>query len=69
MRRRTSPALPRVEADVVVITAGGKKRGLVAITLRDFKAEHVTVERNRPIQVSDLQMHMTDANVWMQWFH
>src|ERR1051325_5240464 len=69
MRRRTALALPCVEADVVVITAGGKKRSLTTITLREFKAEHVTVEPNRPFQVSDFQMYMTNANVWMQWFH
>ena len=52
--RGAMTALPGVETDVVVVTASGKKSGAVANTLRDLKAEDVTIEGERAIQVGDL---------------
>ena len=52
--RGAMTALPGVEADVVVVTASGKKSSTVADTLRHLKAEDVTVEGERTIQVGDL---------------
>ena len=52
--RGAMTALPGVEADVVVVTASGKKSSTVADTLRHLKAEDVTIEGERTIQVGDL---------------
>ena len=38
-RRRAVQALPCVQSNVMVITAGGKKRSLVAHALHEFKAQ------------------------------
>ena len=63
-RRRRFPAeaFPGVESDVMMITAGGNERGLRAEALHELEAEYTTVERERPIQVGNLEMHVADAD-------
>ena len=43
-RRRCADAGPGVQADVMVIAAGGNKSGLGPISLHQFKAEHPAVK-------------------------
>src|ERR1043166_8405482 len=49
------------------LSAGGKKSGLVPIPLRELKAEHVPVKRDRALQISHFQMDMADAHLRMYW--
>ncbi len=46
-RRRSSGALPRVRADVVVVATGGEERGLLTELCHEAEAEHVAVEGDR----------------------
>jgi len=49
----------------MVIAAGGNKRGLSPIPLRQFKAEDAAVKPNRPFQVRDLQVDVSNADAGM----
>jgi hypothetical protein len=64
-RRRRARALPRVQADVVVVVAGrqehGVDSGLAAVGL-DLEPERVAVERERAIQIGDPEMHVADPH-------
>ena len=44
----------------MVITASREERRLASVTLREFEAQHVTIEPERSIQVGHLQMDMAD---------
>src|SRR5207237_7697892 len=59
---RAAPALPGIEAELMVIAAGAEKRRLVAVALGDVEAEHVAVEVERPVDVRDLQMNVPDVH-------
>ena len=61
-RRRTAPAFPGVETDVMMIAAGGDKRRLAAEPLDQLKAEHAAIKRQRPVEIGYFQMHMADAH-------
>ena len=39
----------------------------MSIALRQFKAEHVAVERERPFQVGHFQMDVANPNLRMKW--
>ena len=54
--------LPGVQTEVVVVPAGGDERGLVAELLHLLEAEHVTVERERALDVAHLQVNVTDVH-------
>jgi hypothetical protein len=45
---------------VVVIVPRTEERGRTAHALRDLEAEHALVERQRAIEIGDLQMNMAD---------
>ncbi len=60
--RRTAVAFPSIQADVVMIAAGGNKRRLRPEALREFKAQHVTVKPQRALQVGHFEMHVADAD-------
>ena len=47
---------------MVVVAAGGEERGLVAQALRHVEAEHVSVERERTVDVRDLQVDVADVD-------
>ena len=64
-RRRAARALPRVQPNVMMVTACGKERRLPAVDLRDLKTEHVTVEAQRALQVSDLEVNVAHSDRWM----
>jgi hypothetical protein len=52
--RRTAASLLRVQPDVMVIVAGCDEHCLVAQALLHVEAEHITVERKRPVDAGDL---------------
>jgi hypothetical protein len=47
---------------MVMIAAGGDKRGLAAEPLHQFEAKHAAIEVECAIDVGDLQMHAADAH-------
>src|SRR5690606_7430061 len=58
---RRAFAVPGVEADVVVITASGDERSLIAVFHGAFEAEQSAIEIDRALQIGDFQMHVPDA--------
>src|SRR5262249_26254975 len=60
-RRSSAKTLPRVEAEMVVIVACGKKCRAVAKSSHQVEAQDSTVELQRPIEAAHLQMHVTDS--------
>ena len=54
--------LPRVQADVVVVAAGGDERGLVAVAEHQLEAEHALVEGERAVDVAHLEVNVADVN-------
>jgi len=72
---RAGGAFPSVKADVMMITARGEERGLMAEALGHFEAQDIAVEANGSLQVSHLQVHVTDSRFgvdglsWGVWLH
>jgi hypothetical protein len=62
-RRRTTQALPGVETDVVMIAARRHEGSLRPVPLRQLKAKDSAVKPECPLQVGDLQMDVTDADL------
>src|SRR5664280_3628336 len=60
-RRISAQALPRIETDMVVITAGGDEGRLRPEALHEFETEHAAVEIERALQVGDLQVNVSNA--------
>ena len=52
----------------MMITARGKERPLPPHALRNFKAQNIAIKTQGPLQIGDLEMHMTDANAGMDRF-
>ena len=55
-------ALPGIEADVVVVVAGGDERGVPAVARLELEAEHAAIEGERPLDVGDLEVGVADAD-------
>ena len=55
-------AFPGIEADVMVIAAGGNKCRLRPLALHQLEAEHAAIKVKRVIDIGDLEMDMADAN-------
>ena len=64
--RRFASSFPGVQSNVMVIPTGGKKRCLASETLCEFKAKHVAVKRQRPVQIGYLQMNVANFHPWMK---
>jgi hypothetical protein len=47
---------------MMVVAAGREKRGLFSIASDQIKAHHFLIETDGPLQVGDLQMHMTNRS-------
>ena len=61
-RRRPAPfAMPRVQADVMMVSAGGHERRLRTVPLRELETQHTDIEPERPFEVRDLEMDVTDT--------
>ena len=61
-RRRTARALPRVQPDVMMITARRQKHRLLPVTLHHLEAQHIAPEAKRTFELGHLQMHVPDAD-------
>jgi hypothetical protein len=64
--RGTTGAFPGVEADVVMVAASGKKSGLAAEALGEFKTQNIAIKSERAVKVRDLEMDMADADLRMK---
>jgi phosphoketolase len=53
-------AFPGVQPDVMMIAAGRNKRRTVTHALHQLETEHPAIERQRAIEIGDLEMHMPD---------
>ena len=60
-RLSSAPALPSIQADVVVIAIGGEEDSLGAITLGYFQADGTLVESRRALKVGHLEVDVSDA--------
>jgi hypothetical protein len=64
--RRATHTFPRVQTDVVVISARGEECGLTAVALRDLEAQNIPIELQRTIEVRHFQVDVADADLRMQ---
>ena len=62
---RSTPALPGVQPDMVVIAASSDERRGRPEALRELKAQYVAIKAQRPIQVRNPEMNVANANVGM----
>src|ERR1700731_5483441 len=58
--RLAAPALPGVESDVVVISAGRNEGRLVAEALHQLEPQHARIEGQRAVEIGNLQMDVAD---------
>jgi hypothetical protein len=63
--RRTAKAFPRVEADVVMVSAGREEYGTPAVALGDLEAEHIAVEAERAIKIGDFEVNVANPGGFM----
>ena len=61
--RLAAERLPGVEADVVVVTAGGEEGCGIAHALGDVEAEDAVVEGEGAVEVGDAEVNVTHAGV------
>jgi hypothetical protein len=47
---------------MVVVAAGAKERRVRPHPLHQLETQHVAVERQRPIEIGDLQVDVADVN-------
>jgi hypothetical protein len=64
--RASATAFPGVEADVVMVAAGGDEGGLGAEALLEFEPEHAAVKGEGAVKVGDLEVNVTDADGGME---
>ena len=55
-------ALPRIQPEMMVIPAGAQKGGLGTPALRVVEPQNAGVEINRPLEIRNLQVNMTDVD-------
>ena len=67
--RTAAAALPGIQADVVVVVAGGDERGLIAHPLLQLEAEHADVEAERTLDVGHLQANVADVDAGIDRGH
>jgi hypothetical protein len=56
----TALASPGVQADVVVIPAGGNERRLWTHALHQLKAKHAAIKSKRALEIGHLEVNMPD---------
>src|SRR5215217_5748093 len=59
--RDSALALPGIEPDVVMISTGREKRGLVTEASDELETETASIEVDRAIEISHLEVDMADA--------
>src|ERR1700682_1126161 len=60
-RRRATRALPRVQADMMVITTCGDEGSLRSVALHQLKTQHATIKLEGTFKVRDFEVDMADA--------
>ena len=60
-------ALPRIETDVVVVSAGTYERRLGAHSLDEVEPEYVAVESQRTIEVGHLEVYVANLHSRVNW--
>jgi hypothetical protein len=53
--------VPGIEPDVVMVAASGNERGTVTQPHDEIEAEYTLIERQRAIDIGDLQVNVADA--------
>jgi hypothetical protein len=61
-RRRSSPAFPRIQRDVMVVASGADECGARPIPRRQFEPEDVAIKRQGAIQIGNLEVNVPDIN-------
>jgi hypothetical protein len=62
-RRGAAGAVPGVQADVMVVSAGEEEGGAGAVTLCHFETQHVAIECDCAVKIGDLQVNVADAGL------
>src|SRR5690606_1138040 len=62
-RRGSALAVPCVQSDVVMISAGGNKCRLLTIHGDKFESKQVAIKAKRTIKVRDFKMDVPDARL------
>jgi hypothetical protein len=52
----------------MMVATRGDKRCLRTVALRELKAEHAAVKRQRPLQIGHFQMNVADADSGMDGY-
>jgi len=52
---------------VVVIAAGAEKCRGRPEAGRQLEPQHAVVERQRAVEIGDLEVHVPDADAWVDW--
>src|ERR1051325_8412765 len=60
-RRLGAAALPGIEAEMVVIVAGGDERGAVPVTRDEVESEHAAVEPDGAVEIAHLEVNVSDV--------
>jgi len=66
-RRRAAAALPGVQPDVVMVSTGAEEGGGIAHPLRDLESQYTVVERQRTIQIGDLEVNVSNVDAGVDW--
>src|SRR6516225_4482177 len=66
-RGRTAAAFPGIKSDAMMIAASLNERDLRTSALHQLKTKYVAIERERPVDVVNLQMHVADAHAGIDW--
>ena len=64
-RRLAAGALPRVQGDVMVIATSTQEGRGVAHALRDGETQHAVIERERTLEIGDLEVDVPDIYSWI----
>ena len=49
----------------MMIIAGPQKRGMLTHPLRHLESQHIGIESDRPLQIRDFQVNVTDNRFWV----
>ena len=63
--RRPAFGFPRIEAQMVMITSGGQKGGLIPEFLLQFEPQYTGIKSDGAIQISDFQVNMANLGLRM----
>ncbi len=52
---------------MMMITAGGNKRGVIAVAFHQFKSEYATIKIQHALEIGDFEMDVADADTRIDW--